>query len=142
MRPARVIDALVWCRRHPDGVRPAFRSRRGWERFLAVLHEILHEEVEDSAPAPELDTVEAATLYQTLYWIARTAAVPTPDTDLLHVTAAGWAAVPALVHKALSEHADAPDRARGLRARGLPGCGPQPVVGPAGGSSRHGLHAA
>ena len=52
-------------------------------------------------PPPELDTVEAATLYQTLYWIARTAAVPTPDTDLLHVTAAGWAAIPAIVHKAL-----------------------------------------
>ena len=41
------------------------------------------------------------TLYQTLYWIARTAAEPTPATDVLHVTAAGWSAVPALVHKAL-----------------------------------------
>jgi polysaccharide biosynthesis protein PelF len=96
-----LTDALVWCRRHPAGVRPAFRSRRGWERYLAILHEILHEEVEDSALPPELDTVEAATLYQTLYWIARAAAVPTPDTDLLHVTAAGWAAVPAIVHKEL-----------------------------------------
>jgi glycosyltransferase involved in cell wall biosynthesis len=98
---AALIDALVWCRRFPDGVRPAFRSRRGWKRFLAALHEVLDEEVEDSAPAPALDTVEAATLYQILYWIAQTAAVPTPDTDLLHVTAAGWAAVPALVHKTL-----------------------------------------
>jgi glycosyltransferase involved in cell wall biosynthesis len=33
--------------------------------------------------------------------VARTAAVPTPPCDLLHVTAAGWAGVPALVHKAL-----------------------------------------
>ena len=41
------------------------------------------------------------TLYQTLYWIARTAAVPTPAADVLHVTAAGWSAIPALVHKAL-----------------------------------------
>jgi glycosyltransferase involved in cell wall biosynthesis len=96
-----LVKALVWCRRHPEGIRPAFRSRKGWERYLAVLHEVLHEEVDDSAPPPELDTVEAATLYQTLYWIARTAAAPTPHTDLLHVTAAGWAAVPAVVHKVL-----------------------------------------
>jgi glycosyltransferase involved in cell wall biosynthesis len=40
-------------------------------------------------------------LYQTLYWVARTAAVPTPAADALHVTAAGWSAIPALVHKAL-----------------------------------------
>ena len=45
--------------------------------------------------------MEAATLYQSLYWVARTAAVETPDVDVLLVTAAGWAAIPALVHKAL-----------------------------------------
>ena len=27
--------------------------------------------------------------------------MPTPQTDLLHVTAAGWAVIPALVHKQL-----------------------------------------
>ena len=47
------------------------------------------------------DAIEAARLYQALYWVARTAAVPTPPCDLLHVTAAGWAAIPAIVHKAL-----------------------------------------
>ena len=82
-------------------MRPAFRSRRGWEQFLHALQEVLDEQADGSAPAPELDTVEAATLYQTLYWVARTASTPTPETDLLHVTCAGWAAVPALVHKAL-----------------------------------------
>ena len=91
----------MWCRRHPQGVRQAFRDRGGWRAFLAVLQDVLEEGAEGSAPAPQLDTVEAATLYQTLYWVARTAAVPTPHTDLLHVTAAGWAAIPALVHKAL-----------------------------------------
>ena len=55
----------------------------------------------DSAPAPIYDAIEAARLYQLLYWVARTAAVPTPPCALLHVTAAGWAAIPALVHKAL-----------------------------------------
>jgi glycosyltransferase involved in cell wall biosynthesis len=96
-----LVDALVWCRRNPDGVRPAFRSRRGWEQFLHALQDVLDEDNDGSAPAPELDTVEAATLYQTLYWVARTASTPTPQTDLLHVTCAGWASLPALVHKAL-----------------------------------------
>ena len=62
---------------------------------------MLSEETDGAGRAPELDTVEAATLYQTLYWVARTASTPTPETELLHVTCAGWAAVPALVHKAL-----------------------------------------
>jgi glycosyltransferase involved in cell wall biosynthesis len=62
---------------------------------------VLAERHPDTGPAPQLDAVEAARLYQTLYWIARAAAIPTPETDLLHVTAAGWAAIPALVHKKL-----------------------------------------
>ena len=40
-------------------------------------------------------------LYHALYWIARTAAAPTPPSDVLLVTAAGWSAIPALVHRAL-----------------------------------------
>jgi glycosyltransferase involved in cell wall biosynthesis len=96
-----LVDALVWCRCNPDGVRPAFRSRRSWKNFLSALQEVLKERTDGSAQAPVLDTVEAATLYQTLYWVARTASTPTPETDLLHVTCAGWAAVPALVHKAM-----------------------------------------
>jgi glycosyltransferase involved in cell wall biosynthesis len=95
-----IVEALVWCRMHPDGVRRVFRSSAGWAQFLQGLREVLTEEAEGSGPPPDLDTSEAATLYQMLYWIARTAAVPTPQTDLLHVTAAGWAAVPAVVHKA------------------------------------------
>ena len=55
----------------------------------------------EAGTPPALDLVEAARLYQTLYWVARTAAAPTPDTDVLHVTAAGWSAIPAVVHKAL-----------------------------------------
>jgi glycosyltransferase involved in cell wall biosynthesis len=98
---AALVEALVWCRRHPHGVRPAFRDRGAWQAFLAALQDVLAEGGEGSAPPPALDAVEAATLYQTLYWVARTAAVPTPATDLLHVTAAGWAAIPALIHKAL-----------------------------------------
>ncbi len=95
------LRALCWCRRWPAAVRLAFRSRTGWESFLAGLRDVLAEHEPESGPAPVVDLVEAATLYQTLYWVARTAAVPTPRTDVLHVTAAGWAAIPALVHQAL-----------------------------------------
>jgi glycosyltransferase involved in cell wall biosynthesis len=98
-----VIAAWVWCRRHPSGVRRAFRSARGWASFLEGLGAVLAERVPEAGTPPELDLVEAATLYQSLYWVARTAAVPTPPTDALHVTAAGWAAIPAVVHKALHQ---------------------------------------
>src|SRR3989442_4770865 len=96
-----LVDSLVWCRLHPKGVRRVFRPPEGWSSFLAGLEDVLAETAVGTGPAPELDAREAARLYQVLYWIARTAAVPTPGTDLLHVTAAGWAAIPAVVHKAL-----------------------------------------
>lgn len=96
-----VVAAWVWCRRFPAGVRRVFRSGRGWDSFLAGLREVLAERVPEAGTPPALDLVEAAALYQTLYWVARTAAVPTPASDVLHVTAAGWSAIPGVVHKAL-----------------------------------------
>jgi glycosyltransferase involved in cell wall biosynthesis len=96
-----LLDALMWCRRRPDAVRAAFRRARAWEIFLAALKEVLAEHHPDAGAAPALDALEAARLYQTIYWIARAAGIPTPQTDLLHVTAAGWATIPALVHKQL-----------------------------------------
>jgi glycosyltransferase involved in cell wall biosynthesis len=93
--------ALVRCRLRPHSVRREFRAHESWTRFLAELVQLLTESHRDSAPAPIYDAIEAARLYQALYWVARTAAVPTPPCDLLHVTAAGWAAIPAIVHKAL-----------------------------------------
>jgi glycosyltransferase involved in cell wall biosynthesis len=97
----RLLAALVGCRREPGQIRPAFRSRAGWASFLGALTEILEERTADALSPPRFDAVEAARLYQTLYWVARTAAVETPRCDVLLVTAAGWAAVPALVHRAL-----------------------------------------
>lgn len=93
--------ALVRCRLNPESIRPEFRGRDGWETFVAELDQLLLESHQESAPAPIYDAIEAARLYQALYWVARTAAVPTPPCDLLHVTAAGWAAIPAVIHKAL-----------------------------------------
>ena len=99
--PEAIVERFVACRRRPQDVRRAFRSRRGWAAYLVALRDVLDERVAEAGAPPMMDLVEAATLFQTLYWVARTATVPTPDTDVLHVTAAGWAAVPALVHKAL-----------------------------------------
>jgi glycosyltransferase involved in cell wall biosynthesis len=96
-----LVASLVWCRLHPAGVRRAFRSARAWDGFLRALGEILAERVGEAGTPPELDQLEAAQLYQTLYWVARTAAAPAPEADVLHVTAAGWSAIPALVNKAL-----------------------------------------
>lgn len=96
-----LVDALAWCRRHPGELRGTFRSQRAWEEFVAALRDVLAAGEPEAGPVPELDAVDAATLYQRLYWIARVAAVRTPPVDLLHVTAAGWAAVPALVHRRL-----------------------------------------
>ena len=103
--------ALIRCRERPQAVRRDFRDSDSWAEFLLALVEVLSATNDQTAPAPIYDTIEAARLYQTLYWVARTAAVPTPECSLLHVTAAGWAAIPALAHKAihgtpmlLSEH--------------------------------------
>lgn len=95
-----VLEEWLWCRRHPGGVRAAFRSGAGWAGFLDGLGEVLDERVPEAGTPPRLDVVEAAELYQTLYWVARTAAAPTPRADVLHATAAGWSAIPALVDKA------------------------------------------
>lgn len=96
-----LVDALVWCRRHPGELRATFRSVHAWEAFVAELRDVLHADAPEAGPLPALDAVDAAMLYQRLYWVARVAAAPTPPVDLLHVTAAGWAAVPALVHRRL-----------------------------------------
>jgi glycosyltransferase involved in cell wall biosynthesis len=100
---ARLLDTLVECRRSPAQIRPLFRSRAGWSSFLAGLDDVLSERSEDALPPPRLDVVDAARLYQTLYWVARTAATETPPCDAVLVTAAGWAAIPGLVHRALFE---------------------------------------
>ena len=89
--PDQLRMALVRCRLRPQSIRREFRSHDSWQQFLPELEAFLAESDDESAPAPIYDAIEAARLYQLLYWVARTAAVPTPPCDLLHVTAAGWA---------------------------------------------------
>ena len=96
-----LTGALTWCRRNPAAVRRAFRSQTGWAGFRAALAEVLEERVPEAGTPPQVDLVEASLLYQSLYWVARTAAVPTPETDVMLVTTAGWAAIPEIVDRAL-----------------------------------------
>lgn len=96
-----VVDALVSCRLAPGSVDGEFGSRVNWDRFLHRLRDLGDEREAGTAPAPEIDLHQAVVLYRTLYWIARTAATPTPEVDLCHVTAAGWAGIPAVVHAEL-----------------------------------------
>jgi polysaccharide biosynthesis protein PelF len=95
-----LLDALLWCRGRSAVVRRIFRSGAAWGGFLEQLGELLDDGDFEAGTAPALDLLEAATLYQTLFWIAQTASIRTPEVDVLHVTAAGWAAIPAIVHRA------------------------------------------
>ena len=74
------VDAWVSCRRFPAGVRRVFRSDRGWTSFLAGLRNVLAERVPEAGTPPALDLIEAARLYQTLYWVARTASTSASPT--------------------------------------------------------------
>ena len=97
-----VVDEWVWCRRHPAGRAADVPVRAAAGRASSRgLRAVLAEREPEAGTPPQLDLVEAAQLYQTLYWVARTAAAPTPEADVLHVTAAGWSAVPARVDRAL-----------------------------------------
>lgn len=96
-----VVDALVWCRQHPRSAARAFRSRAAWNAWHEALDDLMREDHPEGGSIPELDRTRCAELYRTIQWIARVAAVPTPPTRVLQVTAAGWAAIPALVHNAL-----------------------------------------
>ena len=99
------VNALLRCQRHPRRIRAAFRSRRSWNAFVDTLDALTKHSANDHLSAPGFDMFEVAELYRLLWWIARCAAYPTPSADdapdLCMVTAAGWAAIPAVVHKAL-----------------------------------------
>ena len=104
-RDCALVHALVWCRQNPGRVKAIFRSRTGWALFVERLRTVLEEPDAEGGRNPDLDFVDTGELYRTLYWIARTAATPTPTGDhaphVLLVTAAGWAAIPGVVHRAI-----------------------------------------
>lgn len=100
---APLPELLVYCRHNADRLIELFRAKQSWELFLDALKPLLFEQGPGfGSPGAAFDLSHAVRLYQTLYWVARAAAAPTPRCDLLHVTAAGWAALPALVDRELN----------------------------------------
>ena len=112
---ADLTDALVRCRQFPQVIRPAFRARDSWKEFLWALDNVLAERHDDSAPAPVFDAIEAARLYQTLYWVARTAAVPTPPVRPAARDGGGLGGDTGDRAQGAARDTDAADRARRLR---------------------------
>jgi len=100
--PAQLVAELVWCHLHPGAILRSFRSKRSWQLFLQALEQIMDESADDVTPGLQMDMATAVSCYQTLSWVARAAATRLPAGDVIHVTAAGWAGIPALVSKELT----------------------------------------
>ncbi len=97
----KLVRTLVWFRQNPSRGVNAFQSEAGWRVFQEELANLLANHPRAAGPAPTFDYLNAIQLYQSIYWIARAAMQPTPEADLIHVTCAGWSAIPALVHQAI-----------------------------------------
>ncbi|WP_432564491.1 GT4 family glycosyltransferase PelF [Kineococcus sp. SYSU DK003] len=99
--PLAVVEALVWCRQHPDRLVPTFRDEATWHHYTVALSRVLDGSDGGGFPAPVFDLSRAVDLYQTAFWLARAAAEPTPGAEVSLVTAAAWCSLPAAVDKAL-----------------------------------------
>ncbi|MEZ0164201.1 GT4 family glycosyltransferase PelF [Kineococcus sp. LSe6-4] len=99
--PLALVEGLVWCRLHPDRLVSTFRDEDTWHHYTVALARVLTGADGSSGPAPAFDLSRAVDLYQTVYWLARAAAEPTPSADVSLVTAAAWCSLPAAVDKAL-----------------------------------------
>lgn len=99
--PDELLHALLWCRTHPDSVVRSFRGSASWRLFLDAAASAIALPHPDVTAGLDLDLDGAVVLYQTLGWLARVAATPTPDADVTIASAAGWAAVPAVADKLL-----------------------------------------
>ena len=109
-RPARLggrhrrgaSTAWVWCRRHPAGVRRAFRSRPRLGGVPAARCARCSPSA-SRRPARRRRSTSSRRRRSTRRSTGSRARRPCRRraTDVLHVTAAGWSAIPAVVHKAL-----------------------------------------
>jgi len=100
--PKSLVDCLVWCRQHPEAIVPSFRREESLQRYITALRPMVAQDHSELGERLPWDLQNAFELYRTLMWVARTAASPTPECELVHVTAAGWAAIPALVHQRMN----------------------------------------
>lgn len=80
------------CRANPEWARAAFRSDAAWAYFLEELQRVSTVDGTDLFVRVDYSALEATELWQTLYWLAMTAATPLPDSDVVLITAAGWGA--------------------------------------------------
>jgi len=92
--------ALLWCADNPRVVSRAFADRRSWAQWTETFSEILAGDPPEAGSADRrVDAKTRIEMYRTLHWLARVAAAPTPvDVDVVHLTAAGWGTIPALIH--------------------------------------------
>ena len=100
--PTRCVAEWLWCRRHPAGRARAFRSARrlgGVPRRAAATCSPSACARRDAAAAGPRRGRRSSTRRCTGSRARRRCR--RPPADVLHVTAAGWSAIPALVHKAL-----------------------------------------
>jgi glycosyltransferase involved in cell wall biosynthesis len=111
VEPDSCVPLFLWCQQFPWQVVMSFKHPRSWPFFLDALEELLAERHPDVGPLPVFDVHTAVELYRTLSWVARAAGTEVPESDVIHVTAAGWAAIPAIIGKKttgvpmlLSEH--------------------------------------
>ena len=122
-RRARVVQAQA--RRRAPRVP---RSRRLGSAFSARSRTCSPKVIRTPGRRPQLDAVEAARLYQTIYWIARAAGVPTPRDRPAARHRRRLGGHPGARAQAAARHRHAAHRARRVRARGLPRGGAQPLL--------------
>ncbi len=94
-----LVDLVRQCRDSPRWSRAAFRSKAAWAEFLQELQSVTRAEGSDLFGDVQYTALEATELWQTLYWLAITAATPLPESDALLLTAAGWGGVMAAAEK-------------------------------------------
>ncbi|MDZ7677346.1 MAG: DUF3492 domain-containing protein [Acidimicrobiales bacterium] len=99
--PDAAIEVLVAFRRRPESL-AVFRDPGAWRRFRSRLVDLVTAQPGEPGETPMLDRWTTLDLYRTLGWVAACAAEPTPPVDVHLVTAAGWAAIPAVVDRALT----------------------------------------
>lgn len=90
---SELVQLLARCKESPSTVSAAFRTGEAWNNFVDVLYALTHSTKGDLfAPVP-MTTLDAAKLWQTMFWLALTSTIEIPRSDVVLCTAAGWPAV-------------------------------------------------
>ena len=98
--PLLATDVLAGFRTRPESL-AVFAHPAAWRRFRAVVSELVAREPARAGGPVALDRWTVVELFRSLGWVAVTAATPVPSVDVHLVTAAGWAALPAVVDRHL-----------------------------------------